>query len=95
MFRPAPLGGFIRLLQYQRYLSNRFKEYGPFDRFIDLSRLLTDLRLNDIYDKDRYFVVLKNSVMGTVAESRFFFEDFIFPNQGIDCDIVEVDEPAA
>ena len=95
MFRPAPLGGFIRLLQYQRYLSNRFKEYGPFDRIVDLSRLLTDLRLNDIYDKDRYFIVLKNSVMGTVKESRFFFEDFIFPNQGIDCDVVEEEEPAA
>lgn len=95
MFRPAPLGGHIRLLQYNRFLSNRFREYGPFNRFIDKSKLLTDLLLNDLYDKDRYFIVLKNSIMGTVEEDRFFFDDFIFPNQGMDCDVVPEAAPAA
>lgn len=85
MLRPPVLGGHIRLIQYRRYLSNRLRLYGPFDRFVDYARLLDDLKLNDIYDKDRYPIQLRMAIMGVAEEERLSFQDQIFPSLGMEC----------
>jgi len=85
MFRPPPIGGHIRLLQYHRYLSNRLREYGPFERFINYPKLLIPITLHDIYDMNRYFIALKHVVMGVVPEERLPFQDSILPDLGMEC----------
>jgi hypothetical protein len=83
--RPTPIGGCIQFMHYDRYLSNRLKEYGPFDRLIDISKLQGALTLVDIYGPDQTEVVLKVSIMGVVIPDRPTFEGQIYPALGLSC----------
>lgn len=83
--RPAPVGGCVQLIKYDRFLSNRLSEYDRFERFIDVAKLVTDLTLNDIYDLDRYFWLGRVGIMGVTEEQRFAFENIIYPEKGMTC----------
>ncbi len=83
--RPTPNGGCLKFLRYWRYTSNRLREYGPFDRFIDRAKLVTSLTYDDIVANDRYAVVYKVPLMGVSETLRFDFQDMIFPFGGLKC----------
>jgi hypothetical protein len=83
--RPPPVGGCISFLKYWHHTSNRFREYGPFDRFIDRAKLVTALTFNDIVADDRYAVALKVPLLGVVETPRFDFQDEVFPFHGLEC----------
>ena len=81
--RPVPKGGCIRFLRYWRYTSNRLREYGPFDRFIDRSKLVINLTYDDIVANDRYAVAYKFPLLGSLETKRYDFQDMVYPFDGI------------
>lgn len=83
--RPPPAGGCISFLKYWRFTSNRLREYGPFDRFIDRSKLVTNLTYNDLVADQRYALAVKIPLIGVLETKRYAFEDQIFPFKGMDC----------
>jgi len=85
--RPPPTGGCIQLIHWDRALSNRFPEFGPFERFIDRAKLIQGLTLDEVYDQQVYFWSLALSIMGTSQEDRNEFEDFVYPRLGMQCTV--------
>ena len=83
--RPAPAGGCVSFLRYWRYTSNRLREYGPFERFIDRAKLVSALTYDDIVGKDRWGWAVKVPLLGTVEQPRFEYQDTIFPFAGMSC----------
>lgn len=83
--RPTPNGGCLSFLRYWRYTSNRLREYGPYDRFVDRAKLVSDLTYDDLVTDDRYAVAYKIPLMGVVETKRFDFQDMIFPFAGLNC----------
>lgn len=86
--RPTPIGGCIQFMHYDRYLSNRLRKYGPFDRIIDVARLKGIVTLDDVYGPERSAIVLKVPLMGVVIERRRSFQDQIYPDKGMECGTV-------
>lgn len=85
MCRPNPVSGCIKLIKYDRYTSNRLRDYGPFDRFIDRARLISGQTMDDILGPDRYAVAHKVSIMGSALQDRPAFLDLIYPFKGMSC----------
>lgn len=83
--RNTPAGGCVSFLRYHRYTSNRLKEFGPYDRFIDRAKLTVSLTYNEIVGNDRYAVAYKTPLLGVIETKRFDFQDMIFPFNGITC----------
>ena len=83
--RPTPAGGCITFLKYYRYTSNRLKEYGPYDRFIDYSKLTSALTYDDIVANDRYALAFKTALLGVIETPRYDFQDEIYPFGGVVC----------
>lgn len=92
--RATPAGGCIDFLRYHRYSSNKLKEYGPFVRFIDRSKLISNLTYDDIVGDARYAIAFKTPLMGVMETTRFDFQNMIFPFKGLVCP-VPVAAPAA
>lgn len=85
--RPPPSGGCIQLIHWDRALSNRFPEFGPFERFIDRAKIVQNLTLDDVYNDQVYFWNVIVSVMGASVKERNEFEDFVYPRQGMQCTV--------
>lgn len=83
--RPTPIGGCIQFMHYDRYLSNRLRPFGPFDRLIDISKLQGALTLADIYGPLQSEIVFKVSIMGVVIPTKPTFEGQIYPALGLQC----------
>lgn len=83
--RPTPAGGCLSFLRYHRYTSNRLREYGPFDRFIDRSKLVISLTYDDIVTDDRYAVAYKVPLLGSMASTRYEYQDMVYPFKGLAC----------
>lgn len=86
--RPTPAGGCLSFLRYNRYSSNRLKAYGPFDRFIDRAKLVSDVTYDQIVAPDRYAVAYKLPLLGVMENLRFDYQDMIYPFGGLKCPAV-------
>lgn len=83
--RLPPTGGCISFLKYWRYTSNRLKEFGPFDRFIDRSKLTIGLTYDEVVGDKRYALAIKVPLMGVVEAQRYAYEGQIYPFKGVTC----------
>src|SRR5208283_489659 len=83
--RPPPAGGCISLIHYWRYTSNRLKEYGPYDRFINYAKLIQSLTYDDIVGKDRWGWAMTLPLLGSLQTPRYDFQDLIYPFDGVQC----------
>jgi hypothetical protein len=83
--RLTPAGGCISFLRYHRYTSNWLREYGPFDRFIDRAKLISDLTYDQIVSADRFAVAYKLPLLGCMETTRYEFQDMIYPFGGVLC----------
>jgi hypothetical protein len=83
--RARPDGGCLSFLRYHRYTSNRLREYGPFDRFIDHAKLNLNLTYEQIVGDSRYAIAFKTPLLGVIETERFDFQDMIYPFNGVVC----------
>jgi len=83
--RLPPAGGCVKFLRYWRATSNRLREFGPFERFIDRSKLVTSLTFDDTVAGKRYAVSLKIPLMGVVEAQRYDYQGQIYPFNGLAC----------
>ena len=85
LHHPAPAGGCLQLIRYDRFMSNWINEFDRPNRIIDRSKLTAGTTLNDIYDIDRFMWVAKVSVMGVSEKSLLPFERVVYPERGMAC----------
>lgn len=83
--RQPPASGCVSFMRYWRFTSNRMREFGPFDRFIDRSKLTSNLTFDELVSDLRYAIAVKIPVIGTMETKRYEYEDQIFPFKGMSC----------